>query len=529
MSASPYDRCQSDPQYGHGRDSQFYRNRRIFCGAICAGRFRTPSDRRSVGRRTEKSRCRWCSWVEPRVTNTITARVEESTLCEILGPVSVVAISSEEDSLVDGKITSLAIGAAGSKDVAIGGALSINDIMNTVDAEVSDSSISNTGDLTISSTDTSSIDALAFGGAEAGGVAGGIAISANVITNTINSEINNATVVSGGDVSVTSESSEIIRALAIGVTHSSSTAVSISALGNGIANDITTTILDSTVTAGGNLKVSATDVAPSIIPAWALSDEQQTQLDEALEDSPIDLTANILAVMISLAGSGSAAVSGSLLGNVITNTAQASIDHSTVLVGVDANGTIVDPDADVILASLSENGILAITVGVGTAVANVAVSATGFGNVITNSVESLISGGSTVMTTGLLDLSASDQSSIQSVGLSIAASGTFSVAVIVGANVVTNTVAAEIIGSTVSCGETLNLAATNDSNIFSSSGGVAASNSIAGQATLAANVITNTTHAGIIEEEFTDEGGSLLFTIASTVVCRWSSQHHRHR
>ena len=380
------------------------------------------------------------------VTNTITARVEESTLCEILGPVSVVAISSEEDSLVDGKITSLAIGAAGSKDVAIGGALSINDIMNTVDAEVSDSSISNTGDLTISSTDTSSIDALAFGGAEAGGVAGGIAISANVITNTINSEINNATVVSGGDVSVTSESSEIIRALAIGVTHSSSTAVSISALGNGIANDITTTILDSTVTAGGNLKVSATDVAPSIIPAWALSDEQQTQLDEALEDSPIDLTANILAVMISLAGSGSAAVSGSLLGNVITNTAQASIDHSTVLVGVDANGTIVDPDADVILASLSENGILAITVGVGTA-GNVAVSATGFGNVITNSVESLISGGSTVMTTGLLDLSASDQSSIQSVGLSIAASGTFSVAVIVGANVVTNTVAAEIIGS----------------------------------------------------------------------------------
>lgn len=451
------------------------------------------------------------------VTNTTTARIEDSTLCEILGPISVIAISSEEDPLVDGKITSLAVGAAGSKDVAIGGALSINVIMNTVDAHISDSSITNTGDLTISGTDTSSIDALAFGGAEAGGVAGGIAISTNVITNTISSEISGSTVTSGEDVSVTSESSEIIRALAIGVTHSSSTAVSISALGNGIANDITASILDSTVTAGGNIEVAALDVAPSVIPAWILTDEQQALLDESLEDSSVDLDANILAVMISVAGSGSTAVSGSLSGNVITNTVQASIVRSTVLVGVDANGIIVDPNADLILTSLSENGILAITVGVGTA-GSVAVSATGFGNVITNSVESVISGGSTVMTTGEVDLSALDHSSIQSIGLSIAASGTVSVAVIVGANVVINTVVAEIVGSTVSCDETLSIVATNESGIFGASGGVAASNSIAGQATLAANVITNTTRAGIVEEVLKDTGGNILATVASTVV-----------
>src|SRR5205814_632387 len=62
---------------------------------------------------------------------TVKARVERSTMSGIAGAVTITAKSSEEDGLFDGKISSAAIGAAGSGDgAAIGGALPINGIIN---------------------------------------------------------------------------------------------------------------------------------------------------------------------------------------------------------------------------------------------------------------------------------------------------------------------------------------------------------------------------------------------------------------
>jgi hypothetical protein len=75
----------------------------------------------------------------------------------------------------------------------------------------------------------------------------------------------------------------------------------------------------------------------------------------------------------------------------------------------------------VFLNARSKAGIAALTVGVAGSGA-VAVNATGFGNVITNSVTSTIKGASHVHAGGLADLTATDTSLVRSLAVSIAGS-----------------------------------------------------------------------------------------------------------
>ena len=84
----------------------------------------------------------------------------------ITGAVKVTAKSTESDPLIDGKILALAVGAGGSKDTAVGGALAINGISNTVNAHISgSSSVTAAGDVTVEALDTSSIKSLTGGAA----------------------------------------------------------------------------------------------------------------------------------------------------------------------------------------------------------------------------------------------------------------------------------------------------------------------------------------------------------------------------
>ena len=202
------------------------------------------------------------------------------------------------------------------------------------------------------------------------------------------------------------------------------------------------------------------------------------------------------------------------MGNVVHNSVKTTISGSTVRAGYNATGTaIINGNADVFLTSLSEAGILAVSVGVG-ASGKVAVQATGFGNVITNTTSALIESGSTVRSGGITDLTAKDKSHISSIGLSIAASGNASISAIIGANVITNTVDALISASTVSSGSILNISAASNSTIFSFAGGVAASGSVGVQVTMAGNVVTNKTRATIKDASDVDSIGAI--TISAT-------------
>ena len=414
------------------------------------------------------------------------------------------------------QIVSVTVGGAGSGEYAGGIGISVNTIHNDLESTITGgSTVRAKGDVALSAIDSSVIDALAIGGAGSGKWAGGGAIAANVITNTIKTSVSGSTVSAGmndagtavtqagSKVTLTSQSSSIIRALGIGVSGAGQGAVSVSALGNGVANTVEASIGTSVVRASGDVLLTAQDIAPSVIPSWILPSDAASTVSDALSGSPIDLSANILAVNISVAGSGKTAVSAALMGNVVTNSVVTDISNSTVVAGRNAvSGAILSSSADVYLTSLSKAGIIALSVGVG-ASGNVAVQASGFGNVITNTVKSAIETNSTVRSGGLIDLTAKDQSHISSVGLSVAASGSTAISAIVGANVITNTVDALISRSTVLSGSTLNLDAQTLSTIFAFTGGVAASGSTAVQVTLAGNVVTNTTRARIIKDSST--------------------------
>ncbi len=180
------------------------------------------------------------------------------------------------------------------------------------------------------------------------------------------------------------------------------------------------------------------------------------------------------------------AVNGVLAGNIITDTVRADIIGSTVTAG-----------GSVSLSATSNDAIMAATAGVAGSGA-VAVNATGFGNVITETVAATISGNSTVTSTsGSTGLTAQNESHITSLAVSVAGSSV-GVAALIGANVITNTVEAEISGSRVTAGTTLTLDAETTASILgltaSIAGGIGA-----GALTLAVNVISDTTEALIVD------------------------------
>ena len=95
-------------------------------------------------------------------------------------------------------------------------------------------------------------------------------------------------------------------------------------MGNAVANTVTSIISGgSTVMAGGDISLLASDKSPSMIPLLdaigsLIPDDNpdpedgnrtsRDKLEEALDGSPIDPSANILALMVSVAGTGGVAV-----------------------------------------------------------------------------------------------------------------------------------------------------------------------------------------------------------------------------
>ncbi|HET57765.1 MAG TPA: hypothetical protein ENN35_04900, partial [Deltaproteobacteria bacterium] len=431
------------------------------------------------------------------ITNDVAAEINDATV-DSGGAIGLIA--SQEAA-----IFSFAGGVAATGAVSVQVSLAANVITNTTEASIVESTIDADGDVSLTASDISSIDSFAFGVSGSGAVAVGVALSANVIANTVSASIENSTVSAGGAVSLTAESEAIIRAVSLGVSGSGAVAVQVTAMGNVIANHVLATITGSTVTAVNDIILEASDIAPSAIPAWMVPADKMDDINESLEDSPIDLDANIVALNISVAGSGAVAVNGALTGNVIANTVRADIDDASIVrAGIDLDDVVVNAAAAVGLLASSRSRIIAITVGVGASGA-VAVNATGFGNVITNTVETSVRGGSVVKSGADVILMAEDDASISSIGLSVAGSGAVAVSVIAGANVITNTVVSQVAGSTIDSGGAVDISATEDADIYGFAGGVAAA-AVGVQLSLAANVITNTTEASINDRVFNEDG-----------------------
>src|SRR5208283_4322728 len=383
--------------------------------------------------------------------------------------------------------------------------LSANVIADTVKAGIMDETIAHSdtgsavktaGAVTISAEDSSTIDAIAFGVSGSGGAAIGAALSANVITNKIETFITGSTLGTGSSpvssLSMTAESSAVIRSVTLGVSGSGGFALQVTGVGNIIADTITSIISNSTVNAKNAITVTATDSNPGTPNELETSSAQQTELDNDTASSPTSLgsilgSANIVSVVVGVAGSGLGAVNVTLVGNSIANTVKADITGSTI------NSTSGGVD----LEAHSSAEIVAITAGVAGS-GGVSVNATGLGNAISNTVEASILGGSTVAVGGSVIQKAQDSSSISSIGLSFAGSGGLAAAAIVAVNDIGNTLSADINSSRVSSGSAVQLSAISSSNISSFVGGIAGAGIGAANLSLAVSEIHNNIDASII-------------------------------
>ena len=436
--------------------------------------------------------------------------ISEANVLSFAGGVAATGVTGASVSMVSNTITNTVKASIGEKSTMNlveneDGVMEPEVVVNTEEAAIVKSGSS----VKLTAKDESVIDSIGFGvAASGGGGALGLAIAANVIANTIDAEIMSSTVFAGmnddkdvinstANIELHSSSSSIIRTLALGVSATSDVAVQMTVLGNAVANKVTSGIDDSTVLAGGNVSLTASDKAPSSIPAWLIPADKTDDLDSALADSPISLNTNILSLNVSVAGSGAVAVNGAFTGNVIANQVLTSIDDSTVKAGVNDDGSITNAAADVLMDTDSSAGIISATVGVG-ASGGVAIDAVGYGNVITNKVASRITGNTTEVTTGdMLSMSAEDKSVIRSLGLSIAASGGVAASIIAGTNVIGNLVTSQIAGATIDAGGNVTLEALSNADIMGFAGGVAASGATAVQMSAAVNVVTNTVKTSI--------------------------------
>src|SRR5262249_43657492 len=147
------------------------------------------------------------------IANKVMAYVENSHVT-ITGTGGVVVAAKEE-----AKTITVAVGAAGASNFALGGSVAVNVTANQVDAHISSGSVvKSVGTVEVQATDTAG----AFSGTggfagSTGGAAGGAAIASNTIADSIHASIDASAVsASAGDVRVEATSRPSIDMGSIG-------------------------------------------------------------------------------------------------------------------------------------------------------------------------------------------------------------------------------------------------------------------------------------------------------------------------
>ena len=129
-----------------------------------------------------------------------------------------VSVESTDNSYLVSVSGGIAIGTQAS--AAVGAAASYNLINNTIEAYISNSTVkANGGTFTVSATSTPKLIAVAAGGTDADKVAIGGSVTVNSVANTVTADIDSSTVSSSGDLSVTAseDAMEVVIAGAIAI------------------------------------------------------------------------------------------------------------------------------------------------------------------------------------------------------------------------------------------------------------------------------------------------------------------------
>nr|WP_293778378.1 DUF4347 domain-containing protein [uncultured Oxalicibacterium sp.] len=462
------------------------------------------------------------------IKNTIKASIGNNSVVKTItsGNMSLTATDNATIN-ADGGGLSLAVGGAGAAGVgaALGVAVSINKIENTVAAQIDTSEVRSAGSLSLSATESATITsysvggALAVGGGLVGvGVAGAGADSRNTIKNTVQATINGTMggskeVTAAGAISLSATDTSSILANAGGLAAGiggggvgASGAVGAAVAINTITNTVQAAIIGSKVTAtGGNISLSATETAT---------------INATSAGGAVALAGGAAAA--AAAGAGGEATT--TISNIVEAYISGSSDVKTVTSGnisLTATDT-ANVTADTIAAAVSiAGGLSAGTFSVGAAVAQ---------NTVTNRVRAY-SDASTLTSAGSLSLTASSTPTISaksiaaSVAVAAAPTGVaFSGAGAQSKNTVNNTIATFIAGASSSAKSTtkaagdISLSASETARITAQIGSASVAGGVVGGsigASVADNSVTSSIKSYAENANVTSTTGAISLSTSS--------------
>jgi autotransporter-associated beta strand protein len=403
------------------------------------------------------------------IANTITAYIEDSTVEAIGGGVTVGATSSPT-------ITAVSVGAArASETIAAAGSDSRNIINNTIEARISgESRVDAFRTVRVSAVDNARIVAAAGGlAAGFGDAAVGAAASRNTLTNQVLAVIENASV-DAGSVNVLATSNAVIKGIAGSVSGADTFAAGGSIVLNDIANIVDAHVASSTVRTAGKLLVQATD------------------------------NPSILAIAGGAAISGTAVVGAAFATNDIRDVVTAYLEDTSVPA---AQSVEVRATADAGIEAVTASGGGSGTFSAGGSIAL---------NAIDMLVDAHIVGATTIDASGLVSLSAADESSIRSVAATAQGAGAAAIGGAVGTNDIGTIVNASITDGAITAGR-VEVTAVSSAEIETLSAGVGiATNGIAATGGVAVNDIHGTITALVTGDAVVETEGDILLSARDT-------------
>ncbi|MEL6110118.1 MAG: hypothetical protein AAFU85_29240, partial [Planctomycetota bacterium] len=484
-------------------------------------------------------------------------------------------------------LVGVAAGGSGSTGVAIAGSFSVNETKKIVVAEILDAELVQTrsGDIIVDAADRSELVSFAGAGAGATTVAIGVAVTANNVQNVIHAGIHgnasgsSANINAAGDVLVTAgfrdaeslrmptelvlteddepiklprrddelqikrkrrdEDGEVIEdeevntgsivAVAVSGSGAGTVAINGSVSLNWSRNDVLASIADDAfVVAAEDITVSAEDTArlysiagggsgagtvavgASLAFNYLGGDPNQpnqqggNQVGAEIRDATalghtVDVFAvysgEALAFSITGAGAGTVAVVGSINLNFLASTVEASISGGSVV-----RASSVDPEGNGVEVIARNDGSLIAFGGAGSGAGVAAVAAAVTSNIIASQVTADISGPTTQVNSQAGDVRIEAGTSAEILNITIGGSGS-GVAAVAGSgvgNVINGNTTARVVGASIRSARDLSVRAIDSSIITSVVGAGAGSGIASGGVSVDVNLFQSTTVAEII-------------------------------
>ena len=433
-----------------------------------------------------------------------------------------ISVTADDDS----DITSIAGQANGAGTAAVGAAVATNILNNEVEAYVSGSVVtSDNSDIKVKTILDSDVVNITVGGAGAGTFAGGGSVSTNVINTEGKAYINNSsTVKASGLISVTADDNSDIISIAGQVNGAGTVAFGAAVATNILTNEVDAYISSSVVTSDNNGVEVKTAMKPKVVnitvggagagtfagggsvstnvintEARAYIRDNSTVKASGLISVTADDDSDITSIAGQANGAGTAAVGAAVATNILNNEVETYVSGSVV----------TSDNSDIKVKTILDSDVVNITVGgagAGTFAGGGSVST----NVINTEGKAYIDNSSTVKASGLISVTADDNSDIISIAGQVNGAGTVAFGAAVATNILTNEVDAYISGSTVTSDNNgVEVKTTIKPTVVNITAGGAGAGTFAGGGSVSTNAI-NTEARAYIRENSTVKASGLI-------------------